>query len=398
MKFDLMIPETLLVPESLEDMIVNSMDANVFRRILLHGYNLEVSDISFQEGMPIIIKKNNLVFRITRSYLQRATIKNIVSVLHNAQEGDDSALTNIMQGNPSNLTYSYKVPIPGGNKGIRYRVNVLREGERGVSLVMRLNKEDIFDLNQIGLSEDDVIYKNMFPTKGLNLVTGSVDSGKTTLLYACLKHFILNSPRSAFIDTYESPIEGNLRDLPSKFEIFNKKVSQMAVPSAVNSFSAGITESLRRNADIILTGEIRTPDEVNGVINGVMQTGKLILGTMHTDNTSMSVNRMIYALNNNSEAEVKSKVYDLLSSLNMVVSQKLLETVDMKRTAVNETFIVTKEIRDRLQALPIDRIAREIKGIMIEEKATIVDRAKIKLEHGKISEETFDKFKASYSY
>lgn len=398
MAFDLANPDSLLVPESLEDEIVNSMDAKVFRRILLHGFKLEVSDISFQEGMPVIIKKNNLVFRITRSYLQRATIKNIVSVVHNAQEGDDSALTTIMQGNPSNLTYSYKVPIPGGHEGIRYRVNVLREGERGVSLVMRLNKEDIFDLDQIGLSEEHIIYKNMFPTKGLNLVTGSVDSGKTTLLYACLKHFILNSPRSAFIDTYESPIEGNLRDLPSKFEVFNKKVSQMAVPWAVPSFAAGITESLRRNADIILTGEVRTPDEVNGVINGVMQTGKLILGTMHTDNTSMSVNRMIYALNNSSEAEVKSKVYDLLSSLNMVVSQKLLETVNMKRTAVNETFIVTKEIRDTLQALPIDRVAREIKGIMVEQKATIVDNARKRLEAGIISEQVFDEFQASYSY
>ena len=137
---------------------------------------------------------------------------------------------------------------------------------------------------------------------------------------------------------------------------------------------------------------------MNGVINGVMQTGKLILGTMHTDNTSMSVNRMIYALNNSSEAEVKSKVYDLLSSLNMVVSQKLLETVNMKRTAVNETFIVTKEIRDTLQALPIDRVAREIKGIMVEQKATIVDNARKRLEAGIISEQVFDEFQASYSY
>jgi defect-in-organelle-trafficking protein DotB len=399
MHYDLNNPDSLLISPELEDDIINNMDQNVFRKILLHGYRLGVSDISFQEGMPLIIKKNNLVFRISRSYLQRTSIANATSIIHNANIGDDSALTGIMQGNPSNPTYTFGFRNDLQDiTNVRYRINLIKDGEKSMSIIMRLNNDDILDLNTIGLSEDGEIYKNMFPLKGLNLITGTVDSGKTTLIYSCLKHFIINSPRSAFIDTLESPIEGDLRSIPSRYGIFNKKVNQIPVPGGVGSFSQGITECLRRNTDIIVTGEIRTPDEVNGVINGVLQTGKLIMGTMHTDNAAVSINRMVYALNNNNPSEVKAKVYDLLSSLNMVVSQKLLETVDKKRCAVNEAFILNHDTRILLQALPLESISKEIKGIMNEEKKTIIHSALKQLELGRISEETFDNFKASYGY
>lgn len=399
MTFDLNNPDSLLISPSLEDAIINEMDTKVFRQILTHGKRLGVSDISFQEGMPLMIKKNNLVFPISRSFLQRTSIANAISVIHNANIGDDSALTEVMQGRPSNPTYTFNLrDAEQRMTKIRYRINVVKEGEKSASIIMRLNNDEIADLKSIGLSEEHEIYQNMFPSKGLNLITGTMDSGKTTLIYSCLKHFILHSPRSAFIDTLESPIEGDLMSLPPMHRVFNKKVNQIPVPGGVRSFSEGITECLRRNTDIILTGEIRTPDEVNGVINGVLQTGKLIIGTMHTDNAAVSINRMVYALNNNNASEVRAKVFDLLSSLNMIVSQKLLETVDFKRCAVNETFLLNKEIRDTLQALPVEHLSKEIKGIMNEQKRTIVHNAQSKLEQGIISEEIYEKFKASYSY
>jgi defect in organelle trafficking protein DotB len=398
-QFDLENPDTLFISEDLEDAIIHQMNTTTFRKILYHAKCINVSDIFFQQGDVIKIKVNSLIFPISKNILQRATAATIVALLHSAREGDDSALGRIQQGTPSNNTYAYKIRSRSkGEEGVRFRVNSIKNSDRGVSVTMRLNNDEILSLEQTGMTPQDPIYLNMFPQKGLNLITGATDSGKTTLIYACLREFILHSTESAAINTYEAPIEGDLVRLAIENRVHNKVVSQTPVPGGVASFGEGVLESLRRNADIILTGEIRTPDEVDGVINGVLATGRLIMGTMHTDNIPSSINRMINTLSSNNEAEIRSKVYDLISSLNMIVSQKLLPTIDKKRVAVNEMLIFTQDIKLQLQALPVDQVSAKIKEIMIAQGKTMVDRARALFNDGIISELVFTRFEKSFSY
>ena len=265
-------------------------------------------------------------------------------------------------------------------------------------MVMRLNSEDIYNLEDIGLTKDSIIYKNMFPMKGINLITGSVDSGKTTLIYACLKEFILHDERHAFIDTYENPIEGDLENLVIEHSIENKSVRQCPSPQGVKTFSEGIENSLRKNSDIILAGEVRTSDEVTAIINGALATGKLIMATLHTDSIPVTFSRLLNSLHSSNEGKMRALVYDLIKSMNIIVSQKLLTTVDIKRVAVNEVLIFTKELKERLTSVPMERLTHEITQVMIESKNTMVNKAEILLSKGVISQDVFDEFKRNFAY
>lgn len=398
-RFDLSKPETLLLPDAVEEQLHGHMTVELFRKILIWAKGIEVSDISFQVDFPIKIKKNNMVFNISRCSLQPSALTRMVGIIYGAADGDDSAYQRVMAGKDNQSTYAFSQGVPGQEKeSFRFRTSVLRDGSDDVSIIMRLNRDEILTLDKIGQSPLGPIYKNMFPLKGLNFITGSVDSGKTTLLYACMVEFILTSKRGAFINTFENPIEGDLRRVARENKIHNKVVSQCPVPIGVASYLEAIDVSLRRNTDIIVLGEIRTQEEVMGAIKGVLSTGKLIIGTLHTQNIPVSFSRLINTLQSSNEGQMRALVYDLISSMNMIVSQTLLQTVDLKRVAVNEVLIFTKEVKARLLAVPMEKLSAEITAIMKESNNTMVDMARKYFEAGIISSEIFEQFMQDFSY
>jgi Tfp pilus assembly pilus retraction ATPase PilT len=399
MEIDLRKPESLLMPADIDDAILHNVDIQTFKKILLWGKKISVSDVVFQSDMPVMIKVSNLVFPITRNRLSSNVVIRMVGIIYGAREGDDSAYQRIMQGQDNDATYYFKIGRSGEErKGVRYRVNSLRDGEDDVAIVMRLNNDEILKLSEIGQHESGEIYQHMFPMKGLNLVTGSVDSGKTTLIYACLRHFIENDPRSAFIDTYEKPIEGDLRAIARKSKLMNKSVRQCPVPQGASGFLQGIEHSLRKNTDIVLTGEVKNAEDARGLMAGLLATGKLMMATLHTDNVPTTLGRLLEMLKTNDEGNTQALTYDLISSSNMFVSQKLLQTIDLKRVAVNETIIFNNEIRERLFTAGRANMKREMENIMREKGSTMVDKAKLLWEDGVISEETYQEFAYSFGY
>lgn len=386
------------IPQELDMSLTNSITDKEFRSILLFAINLNFSDITFRVGDTIKLKKDNRVFPISKNKLSKHILNTIVGIIYQAQPGDESQVMLIKAGNPGNLSYTFNVT--GGSKRtrVRFRTNIMRDGDSDVSILMRLNSDVIRPLESIGLSEEHPIYKNMFPLKGLNLITGPVDSGKTTLLFSALGHFIINSDRSAFIDTLESPIESNLKALITMHNITNKSVSQCPVPEGVATFALGMSEALRRNTDIIITGEIRTQEDVEGVISGVRSTGKLIMGTLHTNNIPATISRMVNALHSKNEGQMRMQIHDLIDALNMIVSQKLIERKNGGRIAVNEMIVFTKEIKETLKSVEPHKISDVLAKIMLEQGDTMVDKARALFNNDEISERTFVDFARDFSY
>lgn len=385
--------ENLYIDEDLEREAWTSMSDDSLRDILLHVAKNKVSDVYFQTESVVKVKKNNTVIPMSKAPLSEFACKRVINIM----AGNDDAYMNIMQGKPRNFSYRFKAKLPSGKRvQVMFRVNAIRD-EPGICVSMRYNPSDILSLEQIGLDVNSPIYKNMFPRKGLVIVTGPTDSGKTTLLYACLREAVIDPTRSFVLNTYESPIEGNLKAVARKHNIINKVISQSEVPQAVDSFNDGLNESLRRNSDIILTGEIRKSDEVEAVVNGVGKMGRLILGTMHTTTTANTVNRMITAIDG-SEGEKRAMAYDLIEGLHMVVSQALLKTADGGRVAVSEYHVFDQKTKARLQKAGMENYSKEIKKIMIEKGNTILDDAKMKLQEKIITQDEFDRFSETCGY
>src|ERR1044072_9354476 len=104
---------------------------------------------------------------------------------------------------------------------------------------------------------------------GIVLVTGPTGSGKTTTLYATLKH--LATP-DLNVCTVEDPIEMVVPE-------FNQMQVQINIDL---TFASGVRTLLRQDPDIIMVGEIRDLETAEMAIQAAL-TGHLVLSTLDTN-------------------------------------------------------------------------------------------------------------------
>ena len=139
----------------------------------------------------------------------------------------------------------FSIKLPG--KEIEVRVAVA-PAEFGEVIVMRLLDPDAISLSlsDLGLRDDDlaIIETELKAPNGMILNTGPTGSGKTTTLYAFLKH--KKSPEIKII-TIEDPIEYQLPGIEQ---------TQVDEESGY-IFASALRSIMRQDPDVILVGEIR---------------------------------------------------------------------------------------------------------------------------------------------
>ena len=114
---------------------------------------------------------------------------------------------------------------------------------------------------------------------GLVLCVGPTGSGKTTTLHSLLQH--LNTPTRK-IWTAEDPIE-----------ITNPDLRQVQVNPRIDwTFAKALRSFLRADPDIIMVGEIRDQETAQVAIEASL-TGHLVLSTLHTNNATETVVRLL---------------------------------------------------------------------------------------------------------
>ncbi|MQY70233.1 MAG: type II secretion system protein GspE, partial [Firmicutes bacterium] len=143
----------------------------------------------------------------------------------------------------------------------------------GEKLVMRLlDKEKIsLGLEELGFSPNQLskFEKVLKRPYGMILETGPTGSGKTTTLYAGLRH--INNPERNIV-TIEDPIEYDLAG-----------INQTQVKPEIGlDFARGLRAILRQDPDVILVGEIRDRETAQIAIRAAL-TGHLVFSTLHTN-------------------------------------------------------------------------------------------------------------------
>lgn len=231
--------------------------------LLENAYKLQASDIHLEpqekylqiryriDGKLILIyKASNKISNFLISYLK------LISNLDIAEK---------------RLPQDGKFIFPAQNIDIRISTIPVLFGEK---VVLRLlgNKENLLNLNQMGFSKMNLKYfKDMISaSSGLIVITGPVNSGKSTLLYASLNY--LNRLDTNII-TIEDPVELNLEG-----------INQMQVNQKVGmDYAVALRASLRQDPDIVMIGEIRDEMVAKQAITTAL-TGHLVLTTLHTKN------------------------------------------------------------------------------------------------------------------
>jgi len=209
------------------------------------------------------------------------------------------------------LTYKTDVPQEGrirlGDEDIEMRLSVFPtvHGEKGV--VRLFIASGLFrTLEQLGLPEDieASVGRTLAATSGVFLTAGPAGSGKTTTLYACLRHIQTASPQMRSIASLEDPVEAIIPGIAQ---------SQIR-PSAGFTYASGLRSILRQDPEVIMVGEIRDHEAAETAFQASL-TGHLVLTSFHAGSSAEAISRL---------SDMGIEPYVLRSGLRAILMQRLV--------------------------------------------------------------------------
>jgi twitching motility protein PilU len=169
--------------------------------------------------------------------------------------------------------------------------------------------------------------------RGLILMVGATGCGKSTTLAAMINH--RNEKTSSHIITIEDPIE---------FLHPNKKsiVNQREVGLDTKSYGRALKSAMRAAPDVIQIGEVRDRESMQAALD-MAGTGHLVVGTLHANNASETLDRIINMFPQEQHGQV---FMDLAHYLRAVLSQRLVRSRSGKLVAAVELMLNTPHIKD----------------------------------------------------
>jgi twitching motility protein PilT len=215
----------------------------------------------------------------------------------------------------------------------RFRANVFTQrGAMGLSL--RLIPMAIPSFDDLGLPP--VVERWVKVPRGLVLATGPTGAGKSTTLASMIDR--INQQRHCHIITVEDPIE---------YVHQHKKaaVNQREVGLDTSSFVRGIRAALRADPDVLLVGEMRDLETIQTTLT-MAETGHLVLGTLHTNDTSQAIDRLVDVFPTGRQAQIRVQ---LANSLTGIIYQQLLPRIDGGQVAAFEVLVATHATRSLIR-------------------------------------------------
>src|SRR4051794_14433382 len=294
-----------------------------FADILLEVIGLNASDLHLTAGThPMVREKGRLRPLEQFPVLTPQDTREIVySILNNDQR---KRLETDWQ-----IDLSYSVPGKA-----RFRVNAYFQ-RAAIGAVMRTIPQDIPAIESLGVPP--VLLDFIRKPRGFVLVTGPTGSGKSTTLAAMVDR--INEERHEHIMTVEDPIEFLHRHK-------NCVVNQRELGTDAHSFSDALKAALRQDPDVILVGEMRDLETMSTALTAA-ETGHLVFATLHTQDTSQTVDRIVDAFPTGQQQQVRVQ---LAMALQGIVTQQLLPTPDgRERTVACEILVPTPAVRNLIR-------------------------------------------------
>ncbi len=264
------------------------------------------------------------------------------------------------------LDFSFSV-----EDNIRIRANIYHQ-YYGLSGAFRLIPSEIRTIEELNLPP--ILREFVKKRQGFILVTGPAGMGKSTTLAALIDE--INHTRSAHIITIEEPIE----------YIFTPDlslISQKEIPKDSPNWHRALRSVLREDPDVIMIGELRDAESIQIALTAA-ETGHLVLGTLHTNSASQTIDRILDVL---PEEQKNQARFQLASTLIGIVSQRLVPRTKGGRVPACEILIANPAVRNLIRENKIYQIDLVIEtsleqGMITLERslATLVNLGEIDLE------------------
>lgn len=196
-------------------------------------------------------------------------------------------------------------PATPCGKGMRVSTFPTVYGEKAVVRILD-TKPDLFHLDALGFREGVLGGLRAIASRphGALLLTGPSSSGKTTTIYALLRHFMTSRESPPHIATIEDPVEYRLG-----------RIAQTEINPALGfTFGAALRAVLRQDPEVIMVGEIRDAETAHIAIQAGL-TGHLVISTIHSGTAAGVFTRLL---------DMGVEPFLIASSVTGVLAQRLV--------------------------------------------------------------------------
>jgi twitching motility protein PilT len=264
--------------------------------LLLHE---GASDLHLSVGRnPIIRVSGNLIPLLKQSVITDSDMKGFLGVFLTAENKDILDVE-------KTADFSYSLT------NARFRGNIyFHQGKASVAL--RLIPKAIKTLSELKLPP--ILETFTRKPQGFFLVVGPIGQGKTTTLATMIE--MINQTRAEHILTIEDPIE---YEFESKKSIIDQREIRVDAPDFANA----LTAMFRQDIDVCMVGEMRDINTISTAVTAA-ETGHLVFSTLHTNNTSQTIDRIIDSFPAGQQDQIRVQ---LAGSLNGIFSQRLIPRI-----------------------------------------------------------------------
>ncbi len=258
------------------------------------------SDLHIAAGRtPAIRVSGSLIFLVNKTELSQEDMLGMLK----AMVPDDTKVQAFFQTQELDFAYDFAGQA-------RLRGNAYLERGR-LAIAMRLIPK-VRTLEELRLPK--VLEQFARKKQGFFLVVGPVGQGKSTTLSSMIS--LINEERSEHIVTIEDPIE-------YVYEPKHSIIDQREVGIDTKDFPAALKSVFREDVNVIMVGEMRSPETISTAVTAA-ETGHLVLSTLHTNNASQTIDRIIDAFPSGQQDQIRVQ---LANSLLGIFSQRLIPRI-----------------------------------------------------------------------
>lgn len=284
--------------------------------LILTVVRLNGSDLHLGVGRkPAIRVAGELVFLEERSALTEEYIYRILG-----ETLEKTKIDKFKETKEINFSYDFRGEI-------RVRGNAFFQ--KGlVNVVFRLVQK-VKTLSELRLPA--ILAELACKKQGFFLVVGPTGQGKSTTLSAMVN--VINTEQTKHIITIEDPIEYT-------YPIGKSIINQREVGVDTEDFHVALREVFREDVNVIMIGEMRTPETISAAVTAA-ETGHLVFSTLHTNNASQAIDRIIDSFPGNQQDQIRTQ---LSTSLLGIFSQRLIPKISGGLVPAYELLLNNKAV------------------------------------------------------
>ncbi len=318
------------------------------------------SDLHLGEGrQPAIRVNGQLIFLVNYKPFTADIIYGILSALTSQEK-----IESLKKDKSIDFSSSLK------DNQVQIRANAFfQRGNVCVAIRLISKPKTIEELNLPPILKDFTRRK-----QGFFLVVGPVGQGKSTTLAAMIN--TINKETSQHILTVEDPRE-------FIYEADKSIINQREIGSDAPSFAEALKAAFREDVNVLLIGEMRDSETMATAVTAA-ETGHLVFATLHTNNASQSIDRIIDSFPASQQGQIRLQ---LASSLLGIFSQRLIPRLSGGRVPAYELLINNKAIANLIREERVHEIDTVIEtssqeGMMDMNRSLIdlVQRGEISME------------------